>query len=189
MTNYTPSSTDSYNWEDHPDAAIFGMLEGKEYEQFKDGIKEVGAIFDPVDIIKGPRGNYLLADGRNRRRVAQELGFPLKINTLPDDIDVKLHVISKNLHRRHLKPEQLAYFAANMVEVRRGNFHGNQFTRGIGNVADTIDTGREVSRKSTTIPEAAMGPQRTGRLLGAYSREVGNSSYASSCLVHEDTAR
>ena len=72
------------NWEDHPDAGIFNMLEGKEYCRFRDGIKEAGNIIEPVDIVKGPDGSWLLVDGRNRRRVAKELGFPLKVNRLPD---------------------------------------------------------------------------------------------------------
>ena len=171
MTNveYEIVNAADANWEEHPDAGIFGMLEGKEYEQFRDGIKEAGIITDPIDIVKGlsgswlladgrNRGPWLLADGRNRRKVAREVSLPLKVNRLPDRTDVKAHVISKNLHRRHLKPSQLDWFAANIVTVRRGDLRGNQYTRGdgIGNDADT---------KPRTIAEAAAITGRSERTI------------------------
>ena len=141
------------NWEEHPDAAIFCMLEGKEYEQFKAGVEEAGAVFEPVDVVLVADDYCQLADGRNRRRVAQELGFPLKVNRLPNGIDVKAYIISKNLHRRHLTPAQLAWFAANMVVVRHGDFHGNQYTRGdgSGNFAGTTPGTIQAAAEATGL--------------------------------------
>lgn len=90
-------------------AMLFPLMEGAPYEQMKADVAERG-FTDPGTVVGGK-----LLDGRNRQRIALDLGIPFPVVQYDGDDSAmgKLQfVISKNLHRRHLNAGQRAGLAA-----------------------------------------------------------------------------
>jgi hypothetical protein len=97
----------------HPVAAMFPLLQGGWYEQFKGNIEGNGQI-DPIIV----QGNILI-DGRNRLRACLELGiepiieeYSPKINKFGNEVDVVRYIMLKNFERRDLTPDQRTIIAA-----------------------------------------------------------------------------
>jgi ParB-like chromosome segregation protein Spo0J len=105
----------------HPLADIFPLMEGAEFEQLVADIKANG-LREKIDLYQGK-----IVDGRNRYRALQRLGIdpsaePSKYfrkaiyahavggeiapHEQNNDDRVRAYVISRNIHRRHLTPEQ-----------------------------------------------------------------------------------
>jgi ParB family chromosome partitioning protein len=103
----------------HPYANIFPLLEGDAFDELVNDIREHG-LQSPIIIYEDK-----ILDGRNRYRaaciIAQEADEPAEYYyyTQPYiDADPMGHVLSLNLHRRHLSESQRAMVAANISENR-----------------------------------------------------------------------
>ncbi len=107
-------------YEVHPAADIFPMISESAFQELKadiaaNGLREWGTIFD---------GKIL--DGRNRYRACCELGIDMDFMECSDEVnetkgfDPIQFVLSKNLHRRHLKQSQRAMIGAKMATLERG---------------------------------------------------------------------
>jgi hypothetical protein len=85
----------------HPAADIFPLMEGKEFDELIGDIQRRGPRF-PTTTHKG-----FIIDGRNRARACAKLGLKPKSVEFdgPDEV-VPRFIISANIHRRHLKPEE-----------------------------------------------------------------------------------
>src|SRR5262245_54850204 len=93
----------------HEATNLFPLMEGEEFEQLKADIKANGQRL-PILTFKGK-----IIDGRNRYRACKELGInpwlqdamvaPQSgvVRGVPSPVEC---VVSLNLHRRHLTPEQ-----------------------------------------------------------------------------------
>lgn len=92
----------------HPVAAIFPLMEGQEFEDLKEDIRENGLI-EPVWIFEGK-----ILDGRNRYRACRELKIEPKFREWRGPSAVSL-VVSLNLKRRHLTAAQRAMAAADAL--------------------------------------------------------------------------
>lgn len=98
----------------HDTANAFPYISGDAYETLKEDIR-INGILEPVHLFEGK-----IIDGRNRYRVAKELGL--------DDIPTQEYegdnpvgfVQSMNLHRRQLTPSQKAAAAAFLAEFKQG---------------------------------------------------------------------
>ncbi|MBQ0600846.1 hypothetical protein J7S78_13695 [Klebsiella oxytoca] len=98
----------------HDTANAFPYISGDAYETLKEDIR-INGILEPVYLFEGK-----IIDGRNRYRVAKELGL--------DDIPTEEYkgdnpvgfVQSMNLHRRQLTPSQKAAAAAFLAEFKQG---------------------------------------------------------------------
>jgi hypothetical protein len=90
----------------HPAADLFPMMGGEAYEHFRTDIAERGQQ-EPVALWRGQ-----VVDGRNRLRACRDLGVEPRTVALPDDADPVGHVLSANLHRRHLTESQRAVVGA-----------------------------------------------------------------------------
>lgn len=99
LAKFKPLST----W--HPHAASYPLLEGEEYEAFKEDINRNGQREAVKYRIMGGKKQGL--DGRNRERACRDLGIRCRTQqvTVRDD-KVKAYIDSQNLHRRHLTREQ-----------------------------------------------------------------------------------
>jgi ParB family chromosome partitioning protein len=108
-------------YEIHPAADIFPMISELAFQELKadiaaNGLREWGTIFD---------GKIL--DGRNRYRACCELGIDMDFMECSDEVnetkgfDPVQFVLSKNLHRRHLKQSQRAMIGAKMAGLKRGD--------------------------------------------------------------------
>jgi hypothetical protein len=108
--------------ENHPIACIFPMMDLKSYEELKqdiatNGVHQSGLLYE---------GKVL--DGRNRYRACCELGIQMSWQEVelgePEDVakfDPLQHVLTHNLHRRHLKQSQRAMIAAKMATLKNGS--------------------------------------------------------------------
>jgi hypothetical protein len=90
----------------HSATSIFPLLEGEEFEKFKKDVRMYGQR-EEIALLGG-----LVLDGRNRYRACVELGLVPKTRELPAGTDPVAYVLSANLHRRHLTPNQIAMCAA-----------------------------------------------------------------------------
>jgi hypothetical protein len=100
----------------HPIADLFPMLEGAEYEAFKEGIRNNG-LLDSITVYEGK-----ILDGRNRHKACLELGIECRISPpLPFGMDPYKYVVEKNLHRRHLSIADRAIIADEMANLAAGN--------------------------------------------------------------------
>jgi len=106
MTTPTP------NYEFHPLADLFPLMEGDEFQKLCNDIHEQG-LREPITLHEGK-----ILDGRNRWRAAKTVGLPLtqaNLRTLPSGVDAKAFVISANIHRRHLTAEQKRELLAKLI--------------------------------------------------------------------------
>jgi len=97
----------------HEIANIFPMVEGAELTVLSTDIKKNGLI-DPIWLYEGK-----ILDGRNRYRACQEAGIEPRFQPYPGD-DPLQHVISLNLHRRHLNESQRAIVASRLATLSDG---------------------------------------------------------------------
>lgn len=107
----------------HPAANTFPLVEGAEREALKYDIEAYG-LHDPIIVFEGQ-----ILDGRNRYELCLELGIePDVLNVTPHDIghDPVSYVVSRNLHRRHLSPSQVAMVLSKLPKNKRGGEKGGQ---------------------------------------------------------------
>jgi len=100
-------------YEFHPLANIFPLIEGQAYQDLmadilKHGVREAVWLYD---------GKIL--DGRNRYRAAQAMGVSCNFREYDGD-DAAALVVSLNLHRRHLSESQRAMVAAKLANLENG---------------------------------------------------------------------
>ena len=85
----------------HPAADIFPLMHGAELEELAGDIERRGLI-EAITVFDG-----MIVDGRNRARACQKAGVKPRYTPFQGTADDLPHfIISKNIHRRHLKPEQ-----------------------------------------------------------------------------------
>lgn len=94
----------------HDAAGIFPMLEGEEYDAFRQDIKEHG-LKEPIVTFKGK-----IIDGRNRFKACRDLGIKPLYHEWDGEGSLVEYVISLNLHRRHLSTNQRAMLGARIKE-------------------------------------------------------------------------
>jgi len=113
-------------YEFHPIANIFPLMEGEEFKALVEDIKANG-LREPITLYEGK-----ILDGRNRYRAVMDAGLQYRLK----DQDFKPYtgtkplefVISANVHRRHLDTSQRALTAARLVTSKLGD---NQYRGGV----------------------------------------------------------
>ena len=135
----------------HPAAELFPMIEGEEFSRLVENIKANGQI-EPITLTKTGE----LLDGRNRARACESLGIK-PITKTYDGADPVGHVISLNLHRRHLSESQRAMVAARLADMPRGaNQHSPIGETSQAHAADLLNVGkRSVERAAVVMNEGA----------------------------------
>jgi hypothetical protein len=104
---------DGKSWRDmlkvHPAANLLPLLDAKERLVLGEDIKNNGLKTRAALIQED--GEWLLLDGRNRLDAMEVVGMDVEIDDrtfmrLPAGTDPVAYVMSANIHRRHLKPEE-----------------------------------------------------------------------------------
>lgn len=106
----------------HPVADWFPLMEGDEYRQLVESIRENG---QREPIIVDPDGRLL--DGRNRVRACLEIDVDPQKRIFDGD-PVQL-ILDLNLHRRHLTDGQRAMIAARIAAQHQGQYQQNPDNR------------------------------------------------------------
>ncbi len=97
----------------HPLAELFPLMEGKEFEELVEDIRNNG-LRHPILIDKQGR----ILDGRNRYRACLAAGVEPRFESWDGDESHVLDLIlSLNVHRRHLNESQRALVAAKLKET------------------------------------------------------------------------
>jgi ParB-like nuclease domain len=98
----------------HPLADIFPLMEGAEFDALVADIKANG-LREPIVLYEGK-----ILDGRNRFRACLEAGIdPMVEENYGDDIgDPAAYVVSANIRRRHLRPEQKRTAIAAVIALK-----------------------------------------------------------------------
>lgn len=115
-------------YEVHPAATLFPMMDAESFERLKADIKENGQE-KPITFFDGK-----LLDGRNRMMACQDLGIEPLSEEIEDagdgSFDPFKWVLSMNLHRRHLTESQRAMVAAKLAKLKRGEIGNGRKVEG-----------------------------------------------------------
>lgn len=115
-------------YEVHPAATLFPMMDTESFERLKADIKENGQE-KPITFFDGK-----LLDGRNRMMACQDLGIEPLSEEIEDagdgSFDPFKWVLSMNLHRRHLTESQRAMVAAKLAKLKRGEIGNGRKVEG-----------------------------------------------------------
>jgi ParB-like chromosome segregation protein Spo0J len=138
-------SKNKQEYEIHPAAELFPMMDQQSLERLKADISDNGQE-KCITFFNGQ-----LLDGRNRMKACEELGIEPMIEEIEDSGDGKFDpfrwVLSVNLHRRHLTESQRAMVAARLAKLRLGaNQHKEEgvqiCTPSIEEAASLLSVGR-----------------------------------------------
>jgi len=97
----------------HPLADLFPLLEGQEFDDLVADIKKNG-LREPITLL----GSRIL-DGRNRYRACLKAGVEVRHRDFYGD-NAASFVVSMNLHRRQLNESQRALVALKIANLKRG---------------------------------------------------------------------
>jgi len=98
------ASEDQIQW--HPLAVAFPLMEGDEWNAFRDSIKATGGNADDPVIYRMVNGRKQGIDGRLREKACVEIGCERHYRKVfLDDDKVAEFIIRKNLRRRHIDNE------------------------------------------------------------------------------------
>lgn len=137
----------------HDFANLFPLIEGEEFLALVDDIRAHG-VREPIWLYEGK-----ILDGRNRYRAAIDAGAEFDTREYEGNKPLE-HVVSLNLHRRHLNESQRAMVAARLATLERG---GNQHSEGvpIGRASELLNVApRSVARAASVQRHATPELQR-----------------------------
>lgn len=132
----------------HALANIFPMMEGSAFAELVADVKANGVV-EPVEIFEGK-----ILDGRNRYRAAETAGVHCPTRQF-NGTDALAHVISLNLHRRHLDESQRAMVAAKIATLGQGartdiaSFEAMSQT----DAASALNVSRSAVQRATAVRE------------------------------------
>lgn len=150
-------------YEIHPAATIFPMMDEASFTALKNDIEKNG-LEKCITFYEGK-----VLDGRNRLRACQELGITPQEEEIEDDgsgqFDPYQWVLSINLHRRHLTESQRAMIGGRMASIKVGEV-GNGRKVGLPIGRPTI----EQAAGLLNIGERSVA--RAKKVLDAGSKEI-----------------
>ena len=133
----------------HPIAALFPLMEGDEFRELVDDIKDHG-LREPVILYEG-----MIIDGRNRHRACARAGIEPRFEEWDGNGSVVDFVVSKNLHRRHLTPSQRAAIALEAHELMEAAKEEAAARKVAG-----LARGREVAASDQRVQGYTQRPRR-----------------------------
>lgn len=100
----------------HPAAELAPLMDAAAFKSFADDI-EANGLHDAIELI-----DDTVIDGRHRQRVCEERGVEPRYIDAPEAAreDPVGYVKSKNIHRRHLTPSQIAVFGVGELKYQEG---------------------------------------------------------------------
>jgi len=149
--------------ESHKLADIFPMIRGDEFDSLKADIKENG-LLESIVLYEG-----LILDGRNRYQACVELGIEIHTNEYIDN-DPLGFVLSLNLHRRHLKADQRAAIAVELMPAFEAQAKEMQGAR---TDLDTNNIGAKLPQsKPVRAPKASENAAKELHVSGRYVSDM-----------------
>lgn len=178
-------------YEPHPAAQLFPLMEGDEYAALVADIKANG-LREPLVRYRDKAKCYLL-DGRNRERACRDADVATRWDEFTG-ADPIAFVISANLRRRHLNETQRALIGAELVPLYEAAAHERQIRKPVGSVKANMpeqNTGqsRDLAARAVNVSprsvENARSVQRNGsaEVIAALRRSGGLTVSAAAELV------
>src|SRR5260370_26915168 len=135
------------NFEFHPLANIFPLIDGTEFDELVADIREHG-LHEPIVVYEDR-----ILDGRNRYRACTAAGVKPTFTVYTGD-DPVAYVISLNLRRRHLDESQRAMVAAKLATLKLGD---NQHSEGssIEGASRLLNVGHASVERAEPVQRAA----------------------------------
>jgi N6-adenosine-specific RNA methylase IME4 len=165
----------------HPAAQKFPPMEDAEFEALCSDIGENG-LLEPIVLVEF-EGEEVLLDGRHRLLACLKTGVEPWFDTFTGDSPVT-YVVSKNKHRRHLTPSQLAMIAADLKPLYEEEARKRQLA--------TLKKGDEKPDQET-VPDREKGQSRdqAGAAMGVSGRSVSKAEkvIAGGCDELQDAVR
>lgn len=171
----------------HPLADIFELIEGDEFTNLVEDIKEQG-LLEPITLLDGK-----ILDGRNRYRACLEAGedpifvaygdksayenFPYDVESFGDLDDPASYVMSRNIMRRHLNTSQRALLAAKLKKIFQKEAEkkrNSKLKQSHGSVVEILPQREETPEKPTEPKDKVADKSRdkAGRISGVSGRMV-----------------
>jgi hypothetical protein len=150
--------------EPHLLADVFPLLEGKELQELADDIKKNG-LLEPIMLFQGK-----ILDGRNRYNAVKLAEYKLE----PHEVEVFENiggdpvefVISKNIKRRHLTPDQRAMIAAELYDKLPKQQHGGDRKSRVPNstLEDLPSAGSQLKKVATKMEVSTKQVKRASSI-------------------------
>jgi hypothetical protein len=141
----------------HPLVAMFPPMKGEEFDELVGDIKRRGLLF-PITTFEGQ-----IIDGRNRAHACEKAGVEPRYALFQGSKeDIPRFIISANIHRRHLKPEQRRDLIKAILKL---NPEASDRTVGTMAKADhkTVATVRKEQEATGEIPRLTKRLGRDGK--------------------------
>lgn len=132
----------------HDTANAFPFISGDAYDTLKEDIR-INGILEPIYLFEGK-----IIDGRNRYRIAKELGLDIPTQEYEGDNPVGF-VQSMNLHRRQLTPSQKAASAAFLAEFKQGQHTDEEEYETQEEIAKKLGISRRMVVEATSLKKNA----------------------------------
>lgn len=164
------------NYEFHPLANIFPLIEGQAFTDLVADVKANG-VREPIWMYQ----NQIL-DGRNRYRAAKDAGVECEIRAYSGTDPVSF-VVSLNLHRRHLTESQRAMVAAKLANMTVGGDKMSEHSANLQNGAVSQSSAAKMLNVSTRSVAAASKVKDEGTAELAQAVERGEVSVSAAAAV------
>jgi hypothetical protein len=141
MTRRTPAVEKQFIDYWHEYAASFPMLEGDDYEKFKDDIG-VNGLLVPI-LYFSENGHRVGLDGRNRERACKDTRLKPRYKKVPNpgsDENARIIIDGLNFHRRHLTN---AWRTERVMEMRAEGKKQSEIAKAVGVSQQTVSRALE----------------------------------------------
>jgi len=141
----------------HPLADMFPLMQGHEFDELVSDIERRGLLF-AITVFDGQ-----IVDGRNRALACQKAGVEPTYTPFQGTAeDLPQFIVSVNIHRRHLKPDQRRDLIKKLLKL--GPEQSNRAVAAIAKADDkTVATVRREMVSTAEIPQLKKTVGRDGR--------------------------
>ncbi len=149
----------------HPVADMFPLLEGAEFDDLVEDIRKHG-LREPISLFEGN-----IIDGRNRERACIKAGVEPRYRSIKFDNHeaAAAYVISKNIRRRHLTPEQKRELIEKVLRADPTK-SDRQIARAVKVDNKTVGAVRKKAEERGEIPHVSKRTDSKGRSQVAHKR-------------------
>lgn len=174
-------------YEVHPAADLFPLIEGDEFDELVQDIKQ-NDLREPI-VLTGDR--KILIDGRNRYRACLAAGVDATYRTLPTrttEIEILDLIVSLNVARRHLNPGQKAVVANGLEPMyataikateneRKLRAPSNQYSTNGNATSPDLEQSHSALQPPTTDSNKRKAAAQAAKSAGASRTSTANAKY------------